>query len=103
MRLRSWPWGDVKASYTTGTPLNVLGESGEFYLVEINNQQGYMHKNYVSTADKAASGVEPYYPAIQKRRCSCFKEVLRLKKTERRQTPKPVVVNEQRETNTAGR
>ena len=97
-------WGDVKASYTTGTPLNVLGESGEFYLVEINGQQGYMHKNYVSTADKAASGVEPYYPAIQKRRCSCFKRgCCGFKRRSRRQNSKPVVVNEQRETNTAGR
>jgi hypothetical protein len=62
LRLRSWPWGTVIGKYPSGTSLKVLGESGEFYLVEIDGKQGYMHKNYVSTSDKAASGVAPYYP-----------------------------------------
>jgi len=105
LRLRSWPWGDVKGSYTTGSPLTVLGESGEFYLVEINGQQGYMHKNYVSTADKEASGVEPYYPGDTKSGGAlALKEGIAASKDGAAgKTPKPAVVNEQRETNTAGR
>ena len=62
LRLREWPWGPVVGEYPNGTAVKVLGESGEFYLVEINGQQGYMHKSYVSTPDAAASKVEPYYP-----------------------------------------
>lgn len=62
LRLRSWPWGTVIGNYSEGTEIKILGESGEFYLVDINGTQGYMHKNYVTTADKAATGVAPYYP-----------------------------------------
>ena len=62
LRLRSWPWGTVIGNYNSGTKLTVLGESGEFYLVEIDGKQGYMHKNYVSTTKQSASGKEPYYP-----------------------------------------
>ena len=50
LRMRDYPWGNVLGEYTNGTPLKVLGESGEFYLVEINGKQGYMHKNYISTS-----------------------------------------------------
>ncbi len=66
LRLRSWPWGNVIGQYYQGTKVSVLGESGEFYLVEVNGQQGYMHKNYVTTSKSTASGVEPYYPADTK-------------------------------------
>ena len=66
LRLRSWPWGNVIGQYYQGTKVSILGESGEFYLVEVNGQQGYMHKNYVSTTSKSATGVEPYYPADTK-------------------------------------
>ncbi len=62
LRLRSWPWGNVIGNYTNGTSVKVLGESGEFYLVDVNGTQGYMHKNYITTPDKAGSGVDPYYP-----------------------------------------
>ena len=62
LRLRSWPWGNVIGNYSNGTSVKVLGTSGEFYLVEIDGVQGYMHKNYISTPDKAGSGVDPYYP-----------------------------------------
>ncbi len=48
LRMRSWPWGDVLSTYRTGASVKVLGVSGEFYLVEVDGQQGYMHKNYVS-------------------------------------------------------
>ena len=66
LRLRSWPWGNVIGQYYQGTKVQILGTSGEFYLVEVNGQQGYMHKNYVTTSEKAATGVEPYYPADTK-------------------------------------
>ena len=62
LRLRSWPWGNVIGNYFNGQSVKVLGTSGEFYLVDIDGTQGYMHKNYVSTPDKAGSGVDPYYP-----------------------------------------
>ena len=62
LRLRSWPWGNVIGNFTNGTKVKVLGVSGEFYLVDINGTQGYMHKNYISTPDAAGSGVDPYYP-----------------------------------------
>ena len=62
LRLRSWPWGNVLGTYSEGSECKVLGESGEFYLVEINGTQGYMHKSYISTDDKEASGKAPYYP-----------------------------------------
>ena len=62
LRLRSWPWGNVIGTYSEGSGCKVLGESGEFYLVEINGTQGYMHKSYISTDDKEASGKAPYYP-----------------------------------------
>ena len=62
LRLRSWPWGNVIGNYFNGQSVKVLGISGEFYLVDINGIQGYMHKNYISTPDKAGSGVDPYYP-----------------------------------------
>lgn len=62
LRLRSWPWGNVIAQYSGGTSVEVLGESGEFYLVNINGTQGYMHKNFVTCGDKKASGIDPYYP-----------------------------------------
>ena len=50
LRLRSWPWGNVIGQYYQGTKVQILGTSGEFYLVEVNGQQGYMHKNYVTTS-----------------------------------------------------
>lgn len=62
LRLRTWPWGNVLSTYSPGTSLTVLGISGEFYLVDINGQQGYMHRNYISLPDKSASQVEPDYP-----------------------------------------
>lgn len=62
LRLRSWPWGMVLGLFEPGTSLNIVGESGEFYKVEVNGQTGFMHKNYVSVPGKPASGVEPYYP-----------------------------------------
>lgn len=62
LRMRSWPWGDVLSTYRTGASVKVLGVSGEFYLVEVDGQQGYMHKNYVSIPGAPASGDEPYYP-----------------------------------------
>ncbi len=62
LRLRTWPWGNVISTHSSGTSLTVLGISGEFYLVDINGQQGYMHRNYISLPDKAASQAEPDYP-----------------------------------------
>lgn len=62
LRLRSWPWGPVMGVFHSGTPLTINGVSGEFYLVEINGQTGYMHKNYINTANCPATGVAPYYP-----------------------------------------
>lgn len=62
LRLRAWPWGEVIRLYPEGTKVEVRGVSGEFYLVDINGVQGYMHRNYVSIPDRAASGVEPSYP-----------------------------------------
>ena len=66
LRFRSWPWGNVLGKYKQGQKVTVLGESGEFYLVEVDGKQGYMHKNYVSTPDKSASGNEPDYPGDTK-------------------------------------
>lgn len=62
LRLRDYPWGNVLGLYKNGASLQVLGEAGEFYLVEIDGIQGYMHKNFVSTPDKKAINQEPYYP-----------------------------------------
>jgi flagellum-specific peptidoglycan hydrolase FlgJ len=62
LRIRSWPWGPVIGMYDSGAKLTVVGESGEFYEVEINGQRGFMHKNYVSTEKQAASLATPYYP-----------------------------------------
>lgn len=62
LRLRSWPWGDVVANYGNGTSLKVIGESGEFFLVEIDGKQGYMHRNYISIPGAPASGEVPSYP-----------------------------------------
>ncbi len=66
LRLRSWPWGNVIGKYYENTKVTVLGESGEFYLVDVNGQQGYMHRNFVTTSKKAASGVNPDYPGNTK-------------------------------------
>lgn len=62
LRLRSWPWGNVLTTFSSGTELKVLGVSGEFYIVEVDGQQGYMHRNYVSIPNNAASQVDPDYP-----------------------------------------
>lgn len=62
LRLRAWPWGEVIRLYPEGTQVEVRGVSGEFYLVDINGVQGYMHRNYVTIPDRPASGVEPSYP-----------------------------------------
>lgn len=62
LRLRSWPWGDVMSTFATGAAVKVIGESGEFYLVEVDGRQGYMHKNYVSVSGAPASGNVPGYP-----------------------------------------
>lgn len=62
LRLRSWPWGDVTSTHTTGASVKVIGESGEFYLVEVDGRQGYMHKSYVSIPGAPASGNGPSYP-----------------------------------------
>ncbi|MBP5469258.1 MAG: SH3 domain-containing protein [Candidatus Riflebacteria bacterium] len=62
LRLRSWPWGAVVGKYTKGQSVKVLGTSGEFYLVEVNGQQGYMHKSYITTEKTQASFAAPSYP-----------------------------------------
>jgi hypothetical protein len=62
LRLRLWPWGIIQGTFESGTSINVLGVSGEFYYVEVNGQKGYMHKNYVSIPNAPASGDAPYYP-----------------------------------------
>ena len=62
LRLRSWPWGEVSGKYHKGQSLKVLGESGEFYLVEIDGRQGYMHKSYITTDTTPASYADPSYP-----------------------------------------
>ncbi len=62
LRLRSWPWGEVTGKYHKGASLKVLGESGEFYLVEIDGRQGYMHKSYITTDKASASYAAPSYP-----------------------------------------
>ncbi|HNX75804.1 MAG TPA: glucosaminidase domain-containing protein [Candidatus Rifleibacterium sp.] len=62
LRLRSWPWGVVLGNFGPGTSVTVIGESGEFYQVEVNGQKGYMHKNYISIPGAPASQEEPYYP-----------------------------------------
>ena len=74
LRLRSWPWGSVIGNYPNGTSVKVLGISGEFYLVEIDGTQGYMHKNYITTPDAAGSGVDPYYPGDTRNGGSLSKE-----------------------------
>ena len=74
LRLRSWPWGNVIGKYPAGTSVEILGESGEFYLVNINGTQGYMHKNYITTDKKKASGVSPYYPGDTKNGGALSKE-----------------------------
>ncbi len=66
LRLRSWPWGAVVGKYGKGTSLKILGESGEFYLVEIDGKQGYMHKSYISTDKEKASFKTPSYPGDTK-------------------------------------
>ncbi len=66
LRLRSWPWGAIVKKYNKGTIVKVLGESGEFYLVEVDGQQGYMHKSYISTSKEKASLKIPSYPGNTK-------------------------------------
>ncbi len=66
LRLRSWPWGAVTGKYPTGTSLKILGESGEFYLVEVDGQQGYMHRSYITTDKEKASLKTPSYPGDTK-------------------------------------
>lgn len=66
LRLREWVWGRVIANYTTGARVTVIGEEGDFYKVQINGVKGYMHKNYVSTPNRRAPCVEPYYPGNTK-------------------------------------
>ena len=62
LRLRSWPWGEVSGKYHKGASVKILGESGEFYQVEIDGRQGYMHKSYISTDKVPASYAAPSYP-----------------------------------------
>lgn len=62
LRLREYPWGPVLGIYSNNTKCSIIGEDGEFYKVNINGSIGYLHKNYVSTASKPASGKEPVYP-----------------------------------------
>lgn len=66
LRLRSWPWGAVVEKYPEGTSVKILGESGEFYLVEVDGQQGYMHRSYISTDKEKASLKTPSYPGDTK-------------------------------------
>ncbi len=66
LRLRTWPWGAVVGKYGKGTSVKVLGESGEFYLVEVDGKQGYMHKSYISTDKVQASFKSPSYPGDTK-------------------------------------
>ena len=66
LRLRSWPWGAVVGKYSKGTSVKVLGESGEFYLVEVDGQQGYMHKSYITTDKQEATLYTPTYPGDTK-------------------------------------
>ena len=66
LRMRSWPWGAVLGKYSKGTKVKILGESGEFYLVEVDGQQGYMHKSYISTDKEPASLKTPTYPGDTK-------------------------------------
>ena len=62
LRIREWPWGPVHGSYPSGTSVTITGESGEFFIVEVNGKTGYMHKNYINSANNPATGVAPYYP-----------------------------------------
>ena len=62
LRIREWPWGPVHGSFPSGTSVTITGESGEFFIVEVNGQTGYMHKNYINSANNPASGLAPYYP-----------------------------------------
>ena len=66
LRLRTWPWGAVSGKYPSGTSVKILGESGEFYLVEVDGQQGYMHRSYISTDKEKASLKTPSYPGDTK-------------------------------------
>ncbi|MFZ5950398.1 MAG: SH3 domain-containing protein [Candidatus Rifleibacteriota bacterium] len=62
LRLRAWPWGKIKTLVYPGSKLKVVGESGDFYKVQVNGQTGYMHKNYISVPGAAASLKKPEYP-----------------------------------------
>ena len=61
VRLREWPWGPIIDKFDR-TDLTILGVSGDFYEVEISGVRGYMHKTFIHTPDRVATGEQPYYP-----------------------------------------
>lgn len=62
LRLREWPWGKVDGTYSKGSKVRVTGLCGEFYRVEVDGKEGYMHVNYITTPKKKASMEAPIYP-----------------------------------------
>ena len=51
LNVRSCPWGDVMGYYHKGDQVQIIGKLGDWYKVNYNGKECYIHQNWVTTPD----------------------------------------------------
>lgn len=55
LNVRMSPWGGIKTTITSGTPVKVTGKVDDWYRIEINGRERYVHQNYISKSSSDAA------------------------------------------------
>lgn len=60
LNIRSTPWGDIIGTYKKGDKIKIIGQLGDWYKVNHNGKTGYIHGNWVTTANKKGQTAPKY-------------------------------------------
>lgn len=62
LNVREGPWGKIIGSLKGDATVKITGVQGDWYKIDYNGKTAYVHKNYITTAKSAATGVAPTPP-----------------------------------------
>ncbi|MFZ2955269.1 MAG: peptidoglycan DD-metalloendopeptidase family protein [Candidatus Ozemobacteraceae bacterium] len=62
LNVRTAPWGTIIGSLKGNAKIKITGILGDWYKIDYNGKTAYVHKNYVTTAKAAATGIAPTAP-----------------------------------------
>jgi uncharacterized protein YraI len=59
LNVRSGPWGNIIGRLDHGAGIDILGKSGDWYIISYNGQQAYIHSDYIQKSPTTSNPALP--------------------------------------------